>query len=152
MRVSIIMAVYNGEKHLCAQLESIRNQTVLPYELIAIDDCSTDSSAEILKKIAKNAPFSVKIIKNQRNMGGASKFSCGQVFGLGMKEKSYVSAQIEDLESRISLLKEEIGLSDLCFVKRLRRILSFYKSQRLPHNKSGVLRSIKDLFYPIMRR
>ncbi len=36
MRVSIVLTVYNGEKYLSAQLESIREQTVLPFELIAV--------------------------------------------------------------------------------------------------------------------
>ena len=48
--VSIAMALYNGEKYLREQLESIHNQTILPSELIACDDGSTDACNELFAK------------------------------------------------------------------------------------------------------
>ena len=44
MKISIIMAVYNGEKYLIRQLRSIINQTKKIEEVILIDDCSKDKS------------------------------------------------------------------------------------------------------------
>ena len=41
MKVSLVMAVYNGEKYLIEQLDSIRKQTYLIDEVILIDDEST---------------------------------------------------------------------------------------------------------------
>lgn len=46
-RISIAMAVYNGERFVQEQLDSFVNQTRLPDELIVSDDCSTDHSLEI---------------------------------------------------------------------------------------------------------
>ena len=43
MKVSLVMAVYNGEKYLIEQLDSIRKQTYLIDEVILIDDVSTDN-------------------------------------------------------------------------------------------------------------
>lgn len=47
--VSIVVPVYNMERHLQECLDSIRSQTLHNIEIICIDDCSTDSSLEILK-------------------------------------------------------------------------------------------------------
>ena len=46
--ISILLPVRNAGKYLSACLESIQNQTETNWELIAIDDNSTDSSFEIL--------------------------------------------------------------------------------------------------------
>ena len=52
--ISVIMSVYNGETYLKEAIESVINQTFKNWELIIINDCSTDSTAEIL------ADFSLK--------------------------------------------------------------------------------------------
>lgn len=46
--ISVIMSVYNGETYLVEAIESVRNQTFRNWELIIINDCSTDSTGEIL--------------------------------------------------------------------------------------------------------
>ena len=52
--ISVIMSVYNGETYLKEAIESVINQTFKNWELVIINDCSTDSTAEIL------ADFSLK--------------------------------------------------------------------------------------------
>ena len=49
--ISIIMPVYNGAKFLKEGLESVKNQTFKNWELIAVDDGSTDNSKEILDSL-----------------------------------------------------------------------------------------------------
>ena len=49
--LSVIMSVYNGESYLEEAVESVLNQTFTDFELIIINDCSTDSTAEILEKL-----------------------------------------------------------------------------------------------------
>ena len=51
--VSIVLPVYNGEKYLALSIESIIAQTYDNWELIIIDDCSTDDSASIAKEYSK---------------------------------------------------------------------------------------------------
>lgn len=48
--VSIVLPVYNGEKYLRDSIDSILSQTYVNFELIIIDDCSTDSSPDIAKQ------------------------------------------------------------------------------------------------------
>lgn len=50
MKISVLMPVYNAEAFLEETLESILSQTLPPYEIIALDDGSTDGSAAILEK------------------------------------------------------------------------------------------------------
>ena len=49
MKVSVIIPVFNAEKYLGACLESILNQTCADFEVIIVDDCSTDNSAAIVE-------------------------------------------------------------------------------------------------------
>ncbi len=74
-RVSIAMATYNGGRYLEAQLRSFLHQTILPNELIISDDCSTDNTLEIVQRFAKTAPFQVKILVNDQNLGYVVNFS-----------------------------------------------------------------------------
>lgn len=52
IKVSVILPVYNVEEYLTKALESFKEQTLDEFEVIMIDDGSTDSSAEIMKKFA----------------------------------------------------------------------------------------------------
>ncbi len=59
-KVSIVLPVYNGEKYIKQSIESILNQSFSNWELIIIDDCSTDLTPEIIKKyIDKDKRISV---------------------------------------------------------------------------------------------
>lgn len=52
LKISIIVPVYNVEKYLSICIESILNQTFMDYELLLIDDGSTDASGDICDKYA----------------------------------------------------------------------------------------------------
>jgi glycosyltransferase involved in cell wall biosynthesis len=52
--ITVLMCVYNGERFLLEQLESLRNQTRQPEEVIIYDDCSTDSSINIINQYITN--------------------------------------------------------------------------------------------------
>src|SRR5215831_13102998 len=51
--VSVVLPVYNGEKYLAEALDSILQQTFNDYELIVIDDGSTDRSSAIIESYVK---------------------------------------------------------------------------------------------------
>ena len=48
--ISIVLPVYNGEKYLRESIDSVLAQTYNNWELLIVDDCSTDSSAAIAKE------------------------------------------------------------------------------------------------------
>jgi glycosyltransferase involved in cell wall biosynthesis len=60
-KVSIIVPVYNTENYLTECLESLQNQTLRDIEIICVNDCSTDSSPQILQKFAEDDPRFVVI-------------------------------------------------------------------------------------------
>ena len=65
--ISLIMSVYNGEDYLSEAIESVLNQTFKSFELIIINDCSTDSTPEILSKYEK-LDKRVKVYTNEVNL------------------------------------------------------------------------------------
>ena len=68
-KISIIIPVYNAEKYLEMTLNSVRTQTFTDYEVICMNDGSTDNSLQILKKYAEqDRRFK---IYNQSNAGGS---------------------------------------------------------------------------------
>lgn len=67
-KVSIIVPNYNHSIFLEERLESIFNQTFQDFEVILLDDCSTDNSREVLEKYAVNEKVSHFII-NKKNSG-----------------------------------------------------------------------------------
>jgi glycosyltransferase involved in cell wall biosynthesis len=74
LNISIAMATYNGAKHLKAQLDSISNQSFLPYEVVIADDCSTDDTIKIVEDWRSTVKFQVKIHRNSTNLGFANNF------------------------------------------------------------------------------
>ena len=74
-RISIALCTYNGERFLKEQLDSFVQQTLPPYELVVCDDCSSDSTCEILEKFSQTAPFPVRIFRNEYTLGLIKNFS-----------------------------------------------------------------------------
>lgn len=68
--VSVIVPNYNHAPFLKQRIESILNQTFQDFELILLDDCSTDGSWEILESYRDN-PHLTHIIQNDSNSGSA---------------------------------------------------------------------------------
>ncbi len=75
MKLSIIVPVYNMTKENKLQhcLDSLLNQTITDYEVIAVDDASTDHSLEVLRAYEKQYPDRMKVIalKENHRQGGA---------------------------------------------------------------------------------
>ena len=67
-RVSVIIPNYNYEKYLEERIITVLSQSFQDYELIILDDCSTDNSREIIKTFQCN-PHVSKIIYNEENSG-----------------------------------------------------------------------------------
>lgn len=62
MKVSIIIPVYNTEKYLSRCVDSCLNQTLTDTEIILVDDCSTDSSRNVISSYAKKYPDKIRYI------------------------------------------------------------------------------------------
>lgn len=71
--VSIAMCTYNGEKFLEEQLNSLVNQSYPNLEIIAVDDCSTDHTLEILNLYAGQYS-NFRVVRNENNLGYVRNF------------------------------------------------------------------------------
>ncbi|WP_143749602.1 glycoside hydrolase family 99-like domain-containing protein [Mesorhizobium sp. WSM3879] len=68
-KVSVVVPNYNYARYLEARLGSIMTQTVRPYELIVLDDASTDGSVEVIERVLANCEIPNQHIRNDRNSG-----------------------------------------------------------------------------------
>ena len=77
--ISILISTYNGENYIIEQLESLLNQTLLADEVIIFDDCSTDSTVELIKEFIDkhhlDKQWYLKV--NSRNIGYKANFRQG---------------------------------------------------------------------------
>ena len=80
--ISVIMPAYNAEKTIEAAICSVLDQTYDNYELIIIDDCSSDATAAIIEKYAKEK-HAIRICRNNCNKGIAYSRNTGIVASKG---------------------------------------------------------------------
>ncbi len=119
-KISVIMSVYNGEDYLSEAVESVLNQTFRNFELIIINDCSTDRTAEILSGFAA-ADERVKVHTNEVNLRLPSSLNKAISFARG----KYVARMDADdislpdrLEKQFQFMEEnpEVALSSCRFM------------------------------------
>ena len=69
--VSVIIPFFNAESSILRALESVRSQTVLPFEVICVNDGSTDNSATIVQNFDPQGAFRCEIVTLAKNCGVA---------------------------------------------------------------------------------
>ena len=108
MKTSVAMITYCSEKYgvefLIKQLDSIKNQTVKPDEVIIADDCSSDNTVEIIKSyISDNKLSGWSVYSNEKNLGftknslGAIMKTSGDVVFLADQDDIWVETKIEEV-------------------------------------------------------
>ena len=92
--VSVIVPNYNHARFLPERLESIARQTLADFEIILLDDCSTDDSLDILREFADREPRA-RLILNSKNSGSTFKQwrkglseSCGKYIWIAESDDS----------------------------------------------------------------
>ncbi|UQD56152.1 glycosyltransferase [Flavobacterium sp. K5-23] len=107
--VSIILPSYNHAKFLKKRLKSIQDQTFKDWELIIIDDCSSDESVFIINEFIKSHP-AMKIkhfIVNETNSGSGYK---SWQKGIVLAETDYIWLAETDDYSEPFFLEESLGI------------------------------------------
>ena len=106
-KVSLLMCVYNGETHLREAVESILNQTFKDFELVIVDDGSTDSSWQILSEYsAKDSR--IVLIQNEVNLGLEKSLNKG----LAATKGEYFARQDADDVSLSNRLQLQVDFLD----------------------------------------
>jgi glycosyltransferase involved in cell wall biosynthesis len=70
MKVSVLTITYNQEQFIAQTVESALQQvTAFDYEIVIAEDCSTDATRDIVRRLAAANPGRVRLILNDRNLG-----------------------------------------------------------------------------------
>ena len=80
--VSVIMPVYNGERFVAEAIESVLAQTFTDFELLIVDDGSTDGSAALIRACAQRENR-IRFIQHERNLGQARALNTGLAAATG---------------------------------------------------------------------
>ena len=100
--VSVIIPNYNHARYLKQRLDSVFNQTYQNFEVIILDDCSTDNSLEIIEKYKDNPRLS-QIVVNEANSG--STFNQWDK-GIGLANGELIWIAESDDYCELNLLEE----------------------------------------------
>lgn len=102
--VSVCMAIFNGEKHLMEQVESILNELSFDDELIIVDDGSVDNSLKIINKFKDSR---IKVFKNNRNIGVNLNFE--KALYLAVNELIFLADQDDVwVKGRLGAMKDKM--------------------------------------------
>lgn len=104
--VSVVMPVYNAADYLSEAIESILNQTYQNFEFIIINDASTDSSLEIVKKYKKINPQKIKIINIKRNLNCGGDNCANQ--GIKIAKGKYIARMDADDIAHPTRLEKQV--------------------------------------------
>lgn len=146
MKISVVMATYNGAEFIFDQLESLRNQKRSPDEVIIVDDASTDGTIRIMEEyIAAHRLENWSIHKNRQNIGWKRNFVRGFRMASGefifpcdqddiwRSDKLSVMSEIMDRHKEIQVL---VGGADYLFMEDCERKTFRYRvSQFLDSRK-----------------
>jgi len=106
--VSIITPTYNAEKFIRATIESVQNQTYQNWEMILVDDASTDKTVKIISDFAEK-DSRIKLFKLEQNSGNGFARNIALEKAVG-KYIAYLDADdlwfLNKLEKQIAFLKE----------------------------------------------
>ena len=100
--VSVVMSVYNDEQYLKESLDSIFAQTIQYFELIIVDDCSTDRTVEIIENYHDDR---IRLIRNTENRGLTRNLNTALEYVQG----TYIARMDGDDKSRPERFEKQIA-------------------------------------------
>lgn len=128
-KISVIVPNYNYSLYLSERLYSIIHQTVQPFEIIFLDDASTDDSVTVAQKLLKESNIPYRIIANETNQGCFNQW----IKGIQMAQGDIIWVAEADDVCRLDFLEEAIvPFSDL-------EVTVSYVQSKAIDNKSQVM-------------
>lgn len=101
-KVSIILPTYNGEKFIKESIESVINQTYNNWELIIINDCSTDNTPNIINEY-QTKDSRIRVISNEQNkklpasLNIGFSYASGEYYTWTSDDNKYYPTAIEEM-------------------------------------------------------
>ncbi|MBP3716692.1 MAG: glycosyltransferase family 2 protein [Paludibacteraceae bacterium] len=69
VNLTLAICMYNAERFISETLQSVMNQTMQAFDILIIDDCSTDNSVQLVNKFFDNNPRQYKLVRLEENRG-----------------------------------------------------------------------------------
>lgn len=104
-KVSVVMPVYNAEKYLNEAIESILNQSFSDFELIFVNDGSSDRTLKIINSYKDKR---IKVLDNKKNLGLVPSLNKGLIKARG----EYIARCDGDDISDLSRFKKQVNFLD----------------------------------------
>jgi glycosyltransferase involved in cell wall biosynthesis len=123
MTISVIIPNYNHAKYLRERIDSVLNQTYKDYELIILDDCSTDDSRKIIDDYTLRFPF----IKSYYNTSNSGSPFIQWDFGVNKAKGEFI------------WIAESDDFAEPCFLEKASSIMIKYENVGLVHTDSKVI-------------
>jgi len=142
LRVSVCMATFNGALYIERQLESILSQLHLCDEVIIVDDCSEDSTVNLVEKIGD---FRISIFRNHINFGVQKSFekainlASGDIIFLSDQDDVWLDGKIDAI--KYALINHDLVVTD-CIVTDQELNVSFNSLFKLREPKLGLINNI----------
>jgi len=76
MNVSVVLPNYNHARDLPRALNALLQQRLSPFEIIVVDDASTDDSVAVIRQFQQRSPF-IKLIQHRENRGAPAALNSG---------------------------------------------------------------------------
>lgn len=132
------MPCYNVRRYLDAVLESLRAQPFKSWELIAVDDASTDGTAKVLERAAQQ-DARVRLVRHERNHGAAAARNTGLAYARG----EYIWFLDPDDDFEPALLLEALGALEESDAN-----VAVFGCREETYDATGTLRSARDVLPP----
>lgn len=114
--VSVLTPVWNGEKYISSTIASVQEQTLTDWEMILVDDCSTDRTCEIIEAIAADDPR-IRLLRQESNQGAGPARNRALEAARG-RYIAYLDADDlwypEKLEKQIAFMQEKNAAFSCC--------------------------------------
>lgn len=149
MKISVVIASYNGATYIAEQLESILNQSVTPHEIIISDDSSSDSTEEIVKRFVRDFPQTqIIFVQNppphgvDKNFENALRLASGDVIFLCDQDDVWLPERVEVM---MQTFKSGIPSATFCDSRIVDENL---KELGYTHIQSRGFQSFEEIFEP----
>ena len=121
--ISIIIPMYNVEKYIGECLDSILAQTFDDYEVIAVDDCSTDKTCEVVESYLPRFNDKLQLIRSDKNSGGrvgiprnkGMRYAIGDYLYFMDSDDAMLDNALEILYNAAEKFAADVVHSDKCF-------------------------------------
>ena len=131
--ISVIIPNYNHAKFLAQRIESVFNQTYQNFEVIVLDDCSTDNSKEIIEQY-KNHPKITHVVYNEVNSGSVFKqwlkgikLAAGNYIWIAESDDYCDYNFLEVLNSSIEVNDADIVYAESASVNEYNDVLNYFE-------------------------